>query len=66
MSRAQSQKSGLAWLGLAWLWPKPGLLTYMYNLALFDLECDLNIFNYLPYSVFTLFYLFMSGGGVKS
>jgi len=56
VSRAQSQNSGLA----------SGLLVYMYNFALFDLEMDLNIFTYLPYSVITLFYSFLSAGGAES
>ena len=54
------------YIGLAWLRPKPGLLAYIYNFALFDLEINVNIFSYMSYSVITLFYSFLSAGHAES
>jgi hypothetical protein len=53
---SQKPKVGL---GLAWLWPRPGLSVYMYNFAIFDLKIDTNTFNYIFYNVGTLFYFFL-------
>jgi hypothetical protein len=52
-------------LGLAWLWPRPGLSTYIYNFAIFDCEINTNTFNYLLYSIDTLPYLFLSAESHK-
>jgi len=56
VSRAQSQKSGLAWLGFGPSW---GFGIYMYNFALFDFEINVNTLNYLSYSVLQCNYLIL-------
>ena len=47
-------------LGLAWLWPRPGLCVYIYNFTLFDTRVNVNMFKYLRYSVLAQFYSFLS------
>ena len=64
-NREPGQKPKI-WLGPAWLWPKPGLLVYMYNFTHFHLEISVNMFNYLRYSVVRLFYSFSSAGGAEA
>ena len=61
---SQAKAISQAWLGLALA--QAGAFDVYVQSHIFDLGIDLNICNYLPYSVYTLFYSFMSAGGVES
>jgi len=56
VSWAKSQKSGLAWPGFG---PSQGFWHIFDNFAYFGHEINVNIFKYMPYSVFTLFDSFL-------